>query len=150
MRNALFGLFIAASACAVGGLRAMRGSLSLASAAAHTARHGHARALLVCNGSTSPCPAGVAHFTTVQAAVTAAHPGDWVLIWPGVYHEKSKAWPTAGVWVGKPGIHIRGLNRGKVIIDGSDGPASHPCPSAPKLQDYNGGQGRDGMVVWKA
>jgi hypothetical protein len=41
------------------------------------------RALLVCNGSTSPCPHGVRHYKTVQAAVNAAHPGDWVLIWPG-------------------------------------------------------------------
>jgi hypothetical protein len=143
-------LFIAASALAVAGLPAMTASQSLASVAAHAARHGHTRALLVCNGSTSPCPAGVSHFTTVQAAVTAAHPGDWVLIWPGVYHEKSKVRPAAGVWVAKPDIHIRGLNRGKVIIDGSNGPASHPCPSAPRLQDYNGGQGRDGIVVWKA
>src|SRR5215470_123571 len=99
-------LFLAASALAVAGLPAMTASQSLASVAAHAARHDHARALLVCNGSTAPCPAGVSHFKTVQAAVNAAHRGDWVLIWPGVYHEKSKAWPTAGVWVAKPDIHI--------------------------------------------
>ena len=90
------------------------------------------------------------YYGTVQAAVDAARPGDWVLIWPGVYHEKSKAWPTAGVWVSTPGIHIRGLNRSKVIIDGSNGSATHPCPSSPELQDTNGGVGRDGIVAWKA
>ena len=73
------------------------------------------RALLVCNGSTSPCPHGVRHYKTVQAAVNAARPSDWVLIWPGVYHEKSARWPTAGVWIQKPHIHIRGLNRNRVI-----------------------------------
>jgi hypothetical protein len=44
------------------------------------------RALLVCNGSTQRCP-DTAHYVTVQGAVDAARPGDWVLIWPGVYHE---------------------------------------------------------------
>ena len=118
--------------------------------AAPTGNHSAPRALLVCNGSTSPCPHGVRHYKTVQAAVNAARPGDWVLIWPGVYHEKSAKWPTAGVWIGKPHIHIRGLNRNKVIIDGSNGSARHPCPSSPRLQDYNHGIGRDGVVVWTA
>jgi hypothetical protein len=107
-------------------------------------------ALLVCNGSTSPCPKGVAHYDTIQSAVNAAKPGDWVLIWPGVYHEKSKQWPTAGVWIQTPDLHIRGLDRSRVIIDGSNGTAQHPCPSAPALQDTNGGRGRDGIVVYKA
>jgi hypothetical protein len=108
------------------------------------------RALLVCNGSTSPCPRHVKHFRTVQDAVNAARTGDWVLIWPGVYHEKSARWPTAGVRIATPGIHIRGLDRNKVIIDGSDGTARHPCPSVPMAQDTRGGLGRDGIVVWKA
>src|SRR5258706_1946119 len=118
--------------------------------AAPTGDHSAPRALLVCNGSTSPCPHGVRHFKTVQAAVNAARSGDWVLIWPGVYHEKSAKWPTAGVWIQKPHIHIRGLNRNKVIIDGSNGSARHPCPSSPKLQDYNHGICRDGVLVWTA
>ena len=108
------------------------------------------RALLVCNGSTVPCPSKVARYRTVQSAVDAARPGDWVLIWPGVYHEKSSQWPTAGVWITTPGIHLRGLARNGVIIDGSNGSARRPCPSSPKLQDTNGGVGRDGIVVSKA
>src|SRR5437588_7290556 len=72
-----------------------------------------ARVLLVCNGSTRPCPA-VPHYRTVQAAVNAARPGDWVLIWPGVYHEKNGS-QHAGVWVTTPHLHIRGLDRAQVV-----------------------------------
>ena len=106
--------------------------------------------LLVCNGSTKPCPPGASIFSTVQGAVNAAKSGDWILIWPGVYHEKSTRWPTAGVWIQKPNLHIRGLNRNGVIIDGSNGTASKPCPSSPALQDLNGGVGRNGIEVFKA
>ncbi len=107
--------------------------------------------LLVCNGSTVRCPAlprsARPYYRTVQSAVDAARPGDWILIYPGVYHEKSKRWPTAGVWVQKPDLHIRGLDRNRVIIDGSKGTAAHPCPSAAAQQDITP---RDGIVVWKA
>src|SRR5215469_8785782 len=109
--------------------------------------------LLVCNGSTVRCPAlprsARPYYRTVQGAVDAARSGDWILIYPGVYHEKSRHWPTAGVWIQKPGLHIRGLDRNKVIIDGSNGTASQPCPSSASLQDTNGGAGRDGIVVWQ-
>ena len=142
-------LFGAVAALMIAGLQAGSQALAAAGAARAAGQHG-LRALLVCNGSTARCPRGVPVFRRVQAAVDAARPGDWVLIWPGVYHEKSAIWPTAGVWIGTPGIHVRGLNRNKVIIDGSDGSARHPCPSNAKLQDTNHGVGRDGIVVWKA
>ena len=141
----------AACALTVGGAPAIAGSQALAAGApvlAGAAQTG-GNVLLVCNGSTKPCPSGPAVSSTVQGAVDAARPGDWILIWPGVYHEKSAQWPTAGVWIQKPGLHIRGLNRNQVIIDGSNGTASRPCPSSPALQDTNGGAGRDGIVVWK-
>jgi len=106
---------------------------------------------LVCNGSTVRCPAlprsAGPYYRTVQGAVDAARSGDWILIYPGVYHEKSRRWPTAGVWVQKPGLHLRGLDRNRVIIDGSRGTAAHPCPSAAAQQDLTP---RDGIVVWKA
>jgi len=89
---------------------------------------------LVCNGSTIACPP-LKLLTSVQEAVNVAKPGDWVLIWPGVYHENTPKW-HAGVWVGTAGIHIRGLGRNSVIIDGSNGTAQHPCPSSPSLQNY--------------
>jgi parallel beta-helix repeat protein len=82
----------------------------------------------------------------VQAAVNAARRGDWVLIWPGVYHEDSPKF-HAGVWVTTPEVHIRGLNRAGVIIDGSHGTSSAPCPSDPARQDYTA---RDGIMVSKA
>jgi len=150
--------WLAGAACTLmlAGAPAIAGSQALA-ATAHGARDGLDGAaqtgqnvLLVCNGSTKPCPPGASIFSTVQGAVNAAKSGDWILIWPGVYHEKSTQWPTAGVWIQKPNLHIRGLNRNGVIIDGSNGTANKPCPSAPALQDTNGGAGRDGIVVWKA
>jgi hypothetical protein len=107
--------------------------------------------LLVCNGSTARCPAlphsARPYYRTVQGAVDAARSGDWILIYPGVYHEKSRQWPTAGVWIQKPNLHIRGLDRNRVIIDGSKGTAAHPCPSAAGQQDFTP---RDGIVVSKA
>lgn len=102
------------------------------------------QAWLVCNGSTAPCPEGT-QFHTIQSAVDAASPGDWVLVWPGVYHEKDGG--SAGVLIAKPGLHVRGLDRNLVIVDGSNGPASKPCPSDPVLQDFTP---RDGIVVSKA
>jgi hypothetical protein len=123
---------------------------SLAPAQATAANQGPG-VLLVCNGSTAPCPAiapaAGRYYRTIQGAVDAAHPGDWILIYPGVYHEKSAQWPTAGVWIDKPDLHIRGLDRNRVVIDGSNGTAAHPCPSAAAEQDFTP---RDGIVVFKA
>src|SRR5262249_37819299 len=87
---------------------------------------------LVCNGSTKPCPPGAPVFSTVQGAVNAANPGDWVLIWPGVYHEKSTKWPTAGGWIQKPGLRVRGLDRDGGILDGSTRTAAPARRSAPR------------------
>ncbi|HEV2375338.1 MAG TPA: hypothetical protein VGS19_24660 [Streptosporangiaceae bacterium] len=141
-------LFSVAQAVMLAGVPALVGGSALAAQTSHGASA--PQTLLVCNGSTMPCPQGVSHYSTIQAAVDAAHPGDWVLVWPGVYHEKSMAWPQAGVWVATPDIHIRGLDRNTVIVDGSNGSARHPCPSDPALQDTNGGLGRNGIEVWKA
>src|SRR3954451_10100637 len=55
-------------------------------------------------------------FSSIQAAVTAAHPGDWILIGPGDYHEHGST--MAGVLVTTSGIHIRGMDRNRVIVDG--------------------------------
>jgi plastocyanin len=48
---------------------------------------------------------------TIQAGVTMARPGDLILIAAGVYHEE--------VVVVTPYVHIRGLDRNRVILDGS-------------------------------
>jgi hypothetical protein len=50
------------------------------------------------------------HFTTIQAAVKAAHPGDWILIDRGVY--------TGTVLIRTPRLHVRGIDRNAVILDG--------------------------------
>jgi hypothetical protein len=50
------------------------------------------------------------HYSSIQAAVNAAHPGDWILIDRGVY--------VGPVVIRTPRLHLRGLNRNKVIIDG--------------------------------
>src|SRR5436309_13911491 len=46
-----------------------------------------ARVRLVCNGASYPCPRGAA-YKTISSAIRSAGPGDWVLVWSSVYHEK--------------------------------------------------------------
>ena len=103
-------------------------------------------------------------YATIQAAVDAAQPGDWILVAPGDYHEGDDAQETSatqlstgdhgGVVVTTPDIHIRGMDRNTVIVDGTKA-GSSPCSSAAPDQNLGpvvGGkaQGRNGIVVWKA
>ncbi|PZS13918.1 MAG: hypothetical protein DLM57_15600 [Pseudonocardiales bacterium] len=116
-----------------------------AAACGHAAKHHQgAQALLVCNASTSPCPKET-KFATIQSAVNAAHPGDWVLVWPGIYHEKADG--SAGVRISTPNIHLRGLDRNLVVVDGSKGGTATPCPAAAGAQDTTP---RDGILVANA
>ncbi len=106
-------------------------------------------------------------FTTIQAAVNASKPGDWILVGPGDYHEQADHLkpPTAtqagngdmaGVLITTPDIHLRGMNRNSVIVDGTKAGAPAPCDSAAQWQDLGvvgpsgKAYGRDGVVVWKA
>ncbi|HEY6398275.1 MAG TPA: hypothetical protein VIX82_12555 [Solirubrobacteraceae bacterium] len=98
-------------------------------------------------------------FKSIQAAVNAAHPGDWILIGPGDYKTKGSHAPKgaatrpAAVLITKPGIYLRGMNRNTVIIDGTKaGPACNR-----RLADQNfgptsagGALGLNGIMVWKA
>jgi hypothetical protein len=124
------------------------------------------------SGSSSPAVllVGTFHgqagpYTSIQAAVDAAQPGDWILIAPGDYHEDDDAHVTSavqlstgdhgGVVITTSDLHLRGMDRNSVIVDGTKSGAPTPCSSAGRWQDFGpvvGGktQGRNGIVVWKA
>src|SRR5579871_440538 len=100
-------------------------------------------------------------FTTVQDAVDAAQPGDWILIAPGDYKERGdythpgpNGEAGAGVLIRTPRIHLRGLDRNRVLIDGTR-PGSAPCDSAAAAQVLGpvdeGGRpkGRNGIEVFE-
>ena len=53
---------------------------------------------------------GYPHYRSIQRAVNVARPGDWILIDRGVYYGKVRIRTTS--------LHLRGLNRNKVILDG--------------------------------
>jgi len=103
-------------------------------------------------------------YSSIQAAVDAARPGDWVLIGLGDYHETGNRVPpgavgddTAGaaVLVTTPGIHIRGMDRNGVVLDGTK-PGAPQCSSATADQDVGplgpagAPAGRNGLIVFKA
>ena len=98
-------------------------------------------------------------YTTIQAAVNAAKPGDWILIGPGDYKTSSDKAPKghadvpAGVLITKPSVFVRGMNRSKVIVDGTK-PGTPVCSKKPRRRTsdrVNGGTiGLNGIEVWKA
>ncbi|MDQ6811228.1 MAG: hypothetical protein M3Z95_04965, partial [Actinomycetota bacterium] len=101
------------------------------------------------------------HVGGIQAAVDKAKPGDWVLIGPGDYKEAGTRVPSggkgagAGVVIAKSGIHIRGMDRNTVILDGTK-PGTPQCSSS--AADQNLGPldgeghptGRNGLDVFKS
>ena len=104
-------------------------------------------------------------FKSIQAAVNKARPGDWILVGPGDYHESydrvtgaasEDGPPPAGVLITKKGLHLRGMSRKKVIVDGTLPHKGKHCSSDPAVQNFgvNGPdgtpQGRNGIVVFKA
>jgi hypothetical protein len=103
-------------------------------------------------------------YSTIQAAVNAAKRGDWILIGPGDYHETADstgpqgepaAGDMGGLYINKPHLHIRGMDRNGVVVDGTN-PGSPRCSSNPADQNFgsagsNGKRiGRNGILVWKA
>ena len=101
-------------------------------------------------------------YKTIQAAVNAAKPGDFILVAPGDYKTTSSTVPSsgqpagyfpAGVLISTPRLTLRGMNRNKVIVDGTkSGPA---CSKAQTDQNfgptYKGGPaGLNGIMIWKA
>jgi hypothetical protein len=53
------------------------------------------------------------HETAIEAAVKKARPCDWILVAPGTY--------PASVVIRTPDLHLRGLDRNRVVIDGRHG-----------------------------
>src|SRR5438270_3374451 len=76
----------------------------------------------------SQTKSGTNIYPTIQGAVNAAKPKDWVLIEPGTYDET--------VRVETPGLKIRGMDRNGVILDGH-----HELGQE--------GEGRNGIEVFK-
>ena len=72
---------------------------------------------------------GVAgRYRTIQSAVDAARPGDWILVGPGDYHETADEsgrhinpadGQMGGVYIHKSGITLRGMDRSSVVVSGS-------------------------------
>ncbi|MGI8715302.1 MAG: hypothetical protein ACR2NR_19395 [Solirubrobacteraceae bacterium] len=91
-------------------------------------------------------------FSSIQAAVRAARPGDWILIGPGDYKTKPSSITSprgaarfpAGVLITTPDLHIRGMNRGTVIVDGTK-PGSARCSRATSAQNF-GARSSSGSV----
>jgi hypothetical protein len=103
-------------------------------------------------------------YKTIQSAVDAAAPGDWILIGPGDYHETGQiAMPGAmgddraggTVVITKPGLHLRGMDRNGVMVDGTK-PGAPQCSSKESDQNFGPADssgattGRNGIVVYKA
>jgi hypothetical protein len=100
---------------------------------------------------------------TIQEAVNAAAPGNWVLIAPGDYKqseihkiEGAKGDDQAGadILIKTPELHVRGMNRNTVMIDGTKA-GSPKCSSAEGDQTFGAAEGggfvgNNGVVVYKA
>ena len=128
-------------------------------AAHHKSNKHHPRVLRV--GKWKGIPG---QYKSIQAAINAAKPGDWILVGPGDYHERADhrkhrgpqpSHTPAGLIISKSKIHLRGMNRGKVVVDGTK-PGSPKCSRKAKNQDFgvkgSDGKplGRNGILAWKA
>jgi len=118
------------------------------------------RVLLV--GTLNGHPGG---YRSIQAAANASRRGDWILVAPGDYHETddhvrppsdATHGDFGGVLISTPDIHLRGMNRNTVVVDGTKPGGSTPCSADPAQQDFGPvgtdgkADGRNGIVVWKA
>ena len=102
-------------------------------------RHRRRRRQRVAYCVSAPMKGSPANTRSIQEAVNAAKEGDWILIGPGDYKQASAAddrrrrgrrpgrAPTSSITT--PDLHIRGMNRNTVMIDGTK-PGSPECSSA--------------------
>jgi hypothetical protein len=104
------------------------------------------------------------NYSSIQAAVDAARPGDWILVGPGDYKERADHRANrgpqpddtpAGVVITTPNLHLRGMDRNRVVVDGTK-PGTPQCSANTADQDFgvpgSDGKplGRNGILVWKA
>ena len=104
-------------------------------------------------------------YTSIQTAVNAAQPNDWILVAPGDYRETNDMTHVpadadlekgnfGSVLVTKKNLHIRGLDRITTIVDGTSSGA--PCNNVQGNQNFgpldsnSRNIGRNGIVVYKA
>jgi hypothetical protein len=96
-------------------------------------------------------------YKTIQAAVNAARPGDWVLVAPGDYKTTSDVQVTdpdgakapAAIVVKRPDVFIRGMNRNTVIVDGTK--SGSACNANTADQNFGpSGEGLNGIEVFEA
>ena len=78
----------------------------------------HGKVILVCSGTAGcpPTPAGTPVYKSIAVGVSHAQNGDWVLVWPGYYREAVTVTPRPSL---SSGLHIRGMQRNGVVLDGS-------------------------------
>jgi hypothetical protein len=100
-------------------------------------------------------------YATIQAAVDAAKPNDWILVAPGDYKTTSSRTVTgsgdsfpAAILITTPDLTLRGMNRNTVVVDGTE-PGTPRCSPNAADQNYGpagsgGPGGLNGMMVWKA
>jgi hypothetical protein len=85
-------------------------------------------------------------YTSIAAAVRAATPGDWILVGPGDYRERPGS--RDGVRITTPNLHIRGMSRTNVVVDGTRPGAPRPCAPQVRWQNLGAGEnGRNGIVA---
>jgi hypothetical protein len=100
-------------------------------------------------------------FASIQQAIDVARPHDIVLVAPGDYKTSSWSFPRgaggqfpAAVLIQTPDLTLRGMNRNRVVIDGTR-PGTPRCADARSAQNFGpaaegGPAGLNGIEIWKA
>ncbi len=104
-------------------LAAVVAALSLGAVGLHAQAAPASRVILVCSG-TAGCPAtppGTTVYRSIAVAAGHAQNGDWLLVWPGYYREAVTIKPGKGL---TSGLHLRGMQRSGVVLDGSNADGS--------------------------